>query len=68
MLKAQRRALAELSLAERRRQVQEANQKVIALMMNALVKADQAGDLSLAAPMVEQVAGLMGVRIRKSRG
>lgn len=64
--KAAHRKHMELTEAQRRTKAQESTTALLAAMMQSLVLAEQAGDLSLVFPVIEETAAIMGVRLPKN--
>lgn len=58
--KARCAALMHLSDSQRRRKVAEANMQAAGLMVAALIEADRQGDVSLAMPVIEHMASMLG--------
>lgn len=64
--KARCAALMDLSDSQRRRKVVEANLEAVGQMVAALLEADQQGDLSMAAQVIDSMGSMLGQR-RKRR-
>lgn len=65
--KARCAALMELSDSQRRRRVVEANLEAVGQMVDALLEADQQGDLTLAAPVIDRMASTLGPKRKRCR-
>ena len=65
--KARCAALMELSDSRCRRTVVEANLEAMGQMVAALLEADRQGDLTLAAPMVDRMASMLGQKRKRRR-